>query len=284
MYLDLDKGLVERFLNVVSSDAPAGKQKEQVVQDFLEEHPELIPTPNLLNHHLHFQSVVSKFPLSTELVTDYIYVTKSSDAWRVTLVELETPDKSIFTQDTKKTITTADFNAALNQVRSWKNFLDDNKAEVIRKLEPLLRPQVMQRNPVEFNYQLVIGRSEDKNLSEARKKHIRGLIKETGIDILTYDSVVNWYENNPRYTKNVLRLTGTHYTFKHMHLEPLQILSQIGPDYFELSQQHSEQLRAQGYEIDQWRKGHLLTVNGKYTTETARTRLAQGTLPVLDDK
>ncbi len=152
-----DAALVAAFKNVLNNPPPAGRQKEQVVQDYLEQHTELIPTPNRLNHHLHFQSVVSKFPLGTELTTDYLYITKSSDTWRITLVELESPDKSIFTADTRKTTTSAEFNAALNQVRSWKHFLADNKDEVLRRLEPLLRPVNMRCNPVEFHYQLIIG-------------------------------------------------------------------------------------------------------------------------------
>ncbi len=264
----IDNSLIEAFKTVLDSPPPAGRQKEQVVQDFLEKHTVLIPTPNRLNHHLHFQSVVSKFPLGTELATDYLYITKSSDTWRITLVELENPEKSIFTSDTRRTTTSAEFNAALNQVRSWKHFLVDNKDEVLRRLEPLLQPANMRRNPVEFHYQLIIGRSADKNLTPERKRHIRGLIDETGIEIMTFDQLVDWYANDQKYEKLVLRLTGCHFAFKHMHFLPLQILSYVGPDRLLVSEEEIDRLKAGGYEMDKWSKGELLTYNWKYASST----------------
>jgi hypothetical protein len=148
--MELDESLLTEYLDVLDSQAPTGKQKEQIVQDFLENHTELIPTPNRLNHHLHFQSILSKFPLGTELTTDYVYLTKSSDAWIVTLVEIESPEKDIFTADAKRTTATAAFNAAMDQVRSWKQFIGKNKDEVIRRLNPIIQPAHMRSNPIEF--------------------------------------------------------------------------------------------------------------------------------------
>ena len=263
--LAVDKNLIADFYSLLDSPPPSGRQKEQVVQEYLEMHSELIPTQNLLNHHLHLETIVSKFPLGTELTTDYLYITKSSDTWRITLVEIESPDKPIFTGDMKKVTTTAEFNAALNQVRSWKYFIEDSKAEVIRRLEPLLRPLVLRNNQIEFHYQLIIGRSKAKNLSEERKKHFRGLGLETGIDLLTFDKVVSWYENGRPYKKLVLRLTGNRYAFKHMHFEPKHMLAHLGPDGLELTSEEIERLKTAGYEIEKWREGDLLVFNGKLT-------------------
>jgi hypothetical protein len=276
--LPYDSLLVDEFKKVLDSAPPKGRQKEQVVQDFLEQHSELIPTPNLLNHHLHFESVISKFPLGTELTTDYVYITKSSDTWRITLVELEKPEKPIFTSDMHKATTSAQFNAALNQVRSWKYFLSENQAEVLRRLEPLLQPTSMRRNPTEFNYQLIIGRSADKNATLERKKAIRGLIDETGIEIMTFDQLLDRYQNDQRYQKLILRLTGMRYEFKHMHFLPSQILSYVGPDSLALSQEEIQQLNADGYEMDKWGNGELLTYNWKYADSTWMAEIQDGSL------
>ena len=59
----------------------------------------------------------------------------------------------------------------------------------------------MRRNPVEFNYQLIIGRSEEKNGSLERIKTLARLRKETGIDIMTYDTLLNHYRHSERYKK-----------------------------------------------------------------------------------
>jgi Domain of unknown function (DUF4263) len=264
LFVPIDEALIKKYELMLEAGPPPGHQKEQVVQSFLEDNSELIPTPNLLNHHLHYGCVVSKFPLSTELLTDYLYVTKSSDLWRVTLVELETPEKRIFTGESRRANTTAEFNAALNQVRSWKHSLDDWKDGALRNLEPLLRPKNMQQNPIEFQYQLIIGRSKDKNRSALTKRHMRGLMSESGIDILTYDTVLNWYRHNQRYKKNVLRLVGRQYEFKRMHIEPDRLLSYVGVDFLKLNASELDLFRARGYEIDKWLDGSLLVVNGKY--------------------
>ena len=278
MLSDQEEKLATEFTSLIDSPPPNGRQKEQVVQDFLETNSELIPTPNRLNHQLHFGSIVSKFPLSTELTTDYVYITKSSDLWRITLVELETPDKKLYTADLKVPNTTAEFNAALNQVRSWRNFIDENRGEVLRKLAPLLQPIPMRRNPIEFNYQLIIGRSKDKNLSEDRKRHFRGLIRESNIDILTYDTLLNWYRHDRRYKKNILRLSKTHFTFKHLHMNPEHILAYVGPDHLEFTTEHYERLSKEGYEMDKWQQGELLTYNRKYAASTYDERLKSGSL------
>ncbi|QIF98948.1 Shedu immune nuclease family protein [Proteus terrae] len=256
----IDETLIANFKALLDDPAPQGRQKEQVVQDFLEQHTMLIPTPNLLNHRLHFQSIITKFPLGTEITTDYIYITKSSDVWRITLVELESPDKNIFTSDTKKAIISAEFNAALSQVRSWKHFIEENKSEVIRHIEPLLRPLAMLRNPIEFDYQMIIGRSENKNFTRGRKQHFRGLIDETGIDIITYDQLIDYY-NTP---KLVLRLTGHQFAFKYMSFEPTQIFAYVGPDSLSLSSDQITFLKNSGYEMEKWSRGDLLTFNVKF--------------------
>jgi len=151
-YLDVDEALLSSFSALLEGPAPQGRQKEQVVQDYLELHNELVPTPNLLNHHLQLNSIVSKYPLSTDLITDYLYLTKSSGSWIITLVELESPDKDIFTSDLKRATPTAPFTAALAQVMDWKSYVEDHKSELLERLAPLLVPHPMRRNPVSFEY------------------------------------------------------------------------------------------------------------------------------------
>src|SRR5438874_9676978 len=89
---------------------------ESEVQSFLEGHSELIPTPFLSNHGLHFGAVISKLPLDTSLISDFAYLTKSSRRWDLVLVELEDPGKPIFTKDPRMAVFSASFNAALAQL------------------------------------------------------------------------------------------------------------------------------------------------------------------------
>jgi hypothetical protein len=274
---DINEELLIKFHEVIESPAPDGKQKEQAVQNFLEENTELIPTPNRLNHQLHFEAILSKFPLGTELITDYVYITKSSDVWRITLVELESPEKEIFTGDKRRAIFSSQFNAAVAQVRNWKIFLDENREEFLRRIRPMLRPLGMANNPVEFHFQLIIGRSENKNLTQDRRKHFRRFLNEAGIDILTYDQLCDWYKNDRRFKKIVMRLTGTGFSIKHMPILPNQILSYMGPDCLFLTKEEITRLESAGYEMEKWLKGELLVYNTRYALSTAEQEMKDGT-------
>lgn len=262
-----DPKLIESFKAVIDEAPPEGRQKEQVVQDFLEANTELIPTPNRLNHQLHFKSVISKFPLGTGLVTDYAYLTKSSDTWRITLVELESPEKDLYTRGTQKVHKTAQFTSAIDQVRSWKQYLETHRALVEESLNPLLKPTNMRKNPIEYQFQLVIGRSANKNLTEGRKRDFRALQQETGIFVMTYDQLVSWYEEDLVFKKNVLRLTGSAFAFKSMKAGPLNMLSFLGPGELVLSNEEISNLDSLGYDMKAWQRGELLSFNGQWTRE-----------------
>ncbi|RWE07710.1 MAG: DUF4263 domain-containing protein [Mesorhizobium sp.] len=179
-FLDYDEALAREFLKLIESPPPKGRQKEQVVQDFLEQHTELIPTPNLLNHHLQLNSIVSKFRLSTALITDYVYLTKSSGRWTITLVELESPDKAIFTAHMGRAVPSSGFTAALAQVIDWKTYVDDHKAEILQRLKPLIVPPGMRENPVTFEYQLIIGRSKTRTRAARGSNILRRFVRATG--------------------------------------------------------------------------------------------------------
>ncbi len=262
MFLPFDQTLVDGFLRLLSEPAPPGRKKELVIQEFLEDNTALVPTPNLLNHHLHFQCFVSQFPLDAALRTDYIYLTKSSASWRITLVEIENPDKPLYTNTTRVT-PSAHFTAAIAQVKEWQIFVENNREYVLKKLGPLLRPPGMASNPAEFNYQLVIGRSKEKNLSLQRKKHFQRIARDNGIDMMTYDGLLNYYTNGERYMKNVLLARRNGYEFKRLHVEPTHIFAYLGPDELYLVGDQRQWLIDRGYEIAKWEKGDMLSVNIK---------------------
>lgn len=263
MYEDFNPDLKNEFLNLLEGGAPPGQQKEQMIQNFLEANSELIPIPNMLNHGLHFDFIISKFQVANNLVSDYVYLTKSSAQWIVTLVELEISEKSIFTSSMDKEVGSAAFNNALDQVRSWKAYLKEHRREFLDRLAPLMQP--MGRNPVEFNYQLVIGRSADKNKNERRMEYIAEIERERGITIMSYDSLLNWYENGPRFKKNILRAVGNRFEFKRMNVHPYLAFAWLGNDVLSLSKNQIASLSSDGYMMKEWLAGKTLAVNGKYT-------------------
>lgn len=275
MHYPVNVDLVKAFLQVLNNDPPQGKQKETVVQDFLESNTELIPTPNLLNHHLHYNVIISKLPLDTSLVSDFVYLTKSSDTWRITFVEIEVPDKKIFTNSKDQVNTSADFNAAIGQVRSWQVFLKKNRDEVIRRLKPLMLPLSMANNPIEFQFQLIIGRSEEKNLTQARRDHFREIAESSSIDIMTYDTLIEYYKNHLRYFKNIFALKKERFIIKSLSADLRSIFSFISPEHLELSANQKQTLKDKGFQIEEWESGKPLMVNGKYTLEEFEKMMEQ---------
>jgi len=266
---DSDDELIERYRQLLDDKPPAGRQKEQVVQDFLELHTRFIPTPNLLNHQLHFETILSKFALDTDHIPDYCYITRSSGRWRITLVELESPDKPIFIKNDESPVFSSKFNEAITQVQSWKNLIEDSKSVIIARFTPLIAPLDTPRSPVEFKYQLIIGRSANKNKNYQRKQAFLRKATETEIDIFTYDQLIDYYQTER--TKLVMRRTkNDRLEFKHMHFHPNKILARVGPDILTLSPQQKKELLEAGYEIHKWETNDLLNYNIKLAESTGK--------------
>lgn len=90
--MKLEEKLLEQYFDVIGKNG----NTENQIQEFLEENTIFIPMPFLLNHYLHMNCVISKFKLGNEFVTDFAYLTKSSDYWEFVLVELEDAKKEDF--------------------------------------------------------------------------------------------------------------------------------------------------------------------------------------------
>lgn len=73
---------------------------EQTYQKYLEDNPEFIPREFIQNHGLHLSTVFRKFPLSSEYIPDFLYVSKSSDDWNVVFIEIEKPSSKYFLNNT----------------------------------------------------------------------------------------------------------------------------------------------------------------------------------------
>jgi hypothetical protein len=170
---------IEEFKALLSR---SGRQ-ENAIQAFLEKHTAFVPTPGLLNHRLHLNCIISKFPIG-DRIADYAYLTKSSDEWKLVLVELEDSGKKLFTQSSKHVGFTADMNDAIAQVDVWREYWNENRQEVVKSLEPLLVPPGMRRNGVSLECVLVIGRSAEKDNNEARRTRLAALRRDKDIHVM----------------------------------------------------------------------------------------------------
>lgn len=91
------------------------KANENAIQAFLEAHTMFLPKPDILNHQLHMNCVIAKFPIG-ERSTDYAYLTKSTVEWQLVLVELEDSSKKIFKASNKNDGFTVEFSDAIAQM------------------------------------------------------------------------------------------------------------------------------------------------------------------------
>lgn len=262
-----DYNLIEKFKQLIDFPQADGTKKEQEIQNFLEDNSVLIPTPNRLNHQVNLGAIISKFPLGNRYITDYVYISKSSDRWNVVFVEIELPDKTIFTKAKNQVNATSKFNEALNQVRSWQIYLNEHRQEIIKQLEPLLVPSSMRRNPINFCFELIYGRSSEKNSVE-KNQYLNTISGQNNIKIMTYDTLISYYENELIIPKDIMSFKQGKYHYKKLVTKPQNVFSYIGPGDLELTSVQKDILRADGYEIDKWCNGEMLTHNIRFTKNT----------------
>jgi hypothetical protein len=256
--MEENEDLIREYYNLLDNES-----NENDIQKFLEQNSELIPLPFLSNHHLHFASIISKFKLGNNFITDFAYLTKSSDCWEFVLVELEDSKKKIFTNDRENIYFSAEFNHAYDQITSWMAYVEENKTNILKQLEKIRVP--LEQNPVKFRYVLIFGRNQEKNNSERRRKMLSQ--KNTdNIKVLTYDSLISAYQSLPYVQKKIILTPWREKGFK-VKVVPNElhtnIFSYIYPEYLSVSSDNIDILSRQGYRIEAWLNNHLLSVNGK---------------------
>jgi len=240
---------------------------EQDLQDFLEVHPEFIPQVFLQNHGMHLQCIISKFPLDTSLVTDFVYLAKSSASWNIVLIELERHQKPLLVNADKTPTPSSELSGALAQVREWMAFIEDNKSEVLRRLSPIRVP--LADRPVNFKYMLIIGKDREFSSKRSLQRALGQLNSET-IKVTTYDGILRNYDNTrgPVWRPNILRVERSKYTIKRLHSSPWNLFAYVGPGDLLLTQEHENILERDGYNILAWRRGELLTGHEGKATAT----------------
>ncbi|MGT2516830.1 Shedu anti-phage system protein SduA domain-containing protein (plasmid) [Sphingomonas panni] len=115
------KQKLEDFRTLIAAE----KKNENQIQAFLEANTTFMPTPDLLGHQLHLNSVIAKFRVG-ERSTDYAYLTKTSIEWQLVLVELEDSGKRIFKPSSNNLAFTSEFTDAVAQIDVWRDYAADS--------------------------------------------------------------------------------------------------------------------------------------------------------------
>lgn len=238
-------------------------KNENDIQCFLEEYSEFLVTPWMLNHQLHMNCIITKFPIG-DRIADFAYLTKSSDKWYLVLVEIERANKPLFKKSSKHVGMSAEFNEALAQTNVWREYWDEHHDVVKERLRPLLVPLGMAQNRIEHRRVLVIGRSDEKNSSETRRKRIAVMEADQQIEILTFDSLLRHYLNGWGKKRCIISPRSNGYAIKRMDGLPQHLFSHVYPEHLDVSDKFEAELKIAGFQIDDWRKNNLLTFNGKW--------------------
>lgn len=268
--------LIQEFENLLSDKST----DENDVQRYLEEHSELIPLPILEGHQLHESVVISKLPIGNKFISDFAYLTKCSDRWRLVLMEIENPHKKIFTSDYQNHTTTSDFKNAYQQILSWKNYISQNLHIIKESIYHLMSPEIMKYYPLEVSYVLIIGRNKEKNMSPDRSAIFSNFGNSEDMTFKTYDSIISEYRNRKTPIQKIILSPWKNNSFsiKLVPTVPVEtwIFSYLTQDNLKVSEPQRSQLIDQGYRLDLWECGNLLTEDGKYDKQTKISMLPVG--------
>lgn len=244
------------------------------IQTVLEKHPELIPMPHLLNHRHHFNLMFKKFPLPNAQETDFLYLTKSSVEWWIVLIEIESSNKKIFTnKHTGNPVFHSEFNNAYDQITSWKAYLEQNQEPMKQAVMPLLIN--MHQNTISFKYVLVIGRNSE--LTTQQRKNMFRLKSTNEIRVMTYDSLISSFNNNPLDSKIIAVKTTSGYRIQNLNDADTSIFANLQNGNIQFDNIIRNELIAKGYNIPDWETGNLLTVNNKETLSSFKTSFLKPT-------
>ena len=125
-------------------------------------------------------------------------------------------------------------------------------------------------NPIEVCYVLVTGRNPSGRFSRAQSRLVYQLHREQRIRLLTWDSLLRMSEEYRRWRLNVLVQKDGRASFKRAQAHT-SIFAEFHADQIDLPADQEAWFRAEGYDIDRWRKGNLLVLNHKYPADRAGT-------------
>ena len=161
--------------------------------------------------------VISEFRLGNEFVADFVVLAPFSGGVEVMLIEVEPPSSSIFNKDGSLAKRA---NKAVEQVNSWRQYIDKNRQQFIRDLARYAKERDLIKEHVDemtctagwplhhprmsfyYTYVIIIGRREplkDQNLE--RKAAFR---KNNNVEIVTCDRLLTGTRKIDRNPKQYL--------------------------------------------------------------------------------
>jgi hypothetical protein len=167
----------------------AASPSEKDMQAFLERHPALVPgsrTPGNSSGHypLHCALITQpKLQGLTTRIPDFMWISTHSAGWFPTLIEIESPEKKLFT---KAGHPTRHFTQARSQLEQWKTWFS-NSTNVQTFIEMYRVPEYMKSGrQMQLHMILVYGRREEfeSNYTLSKERHS---LNVPGMEIMSFD-------------------------------------------------------------------------------------------------
>ena len=170
-------------------------KSEAEMHYFLETNPALLPGLYDLHNGPLGNVVISKLPLANDYVTDFAFISINSAVSQITLIEIESPTMRIFrnTDD----LFSSKFNQALQQVRDWALWVEQNTTFMKDLFRNIYFRQVFRNQKIVTRTILVAGKRGEIQNSPQREKRWAGLNQSSGPIVMSYDRLGETFFLNP---------------------------------------------------------------------------------------
>ena len=179
---------IANFRELLSSDP-----YECEVQDFLEQHPWLVPghsTPGSPSGHfpLHSSLIAQpKLPGQLTRFPDFMWIATHSGAWYPTLIEIERPSCNIYNKDGTPS---QHFSKARNQLNQWRSWFN-SEANVAQFKEMYGIPDFMLGRRMILHMILIYGRRSELDNSPELARQRGSLLSGDDEELVSFDRLLD---------------------------------------------------------------------------------------------
>lgn len=161
---------------------------EQELQQFLEQNPSFVPggrTP-MSGHLPKFNALFTQplLPGFDARKPDFMWLAKNSLTTYITLIEIESPTKMLFTKDGQQQ---AKFTQAHRQLKDWRIWFDDSDNRSLFLKNYGIPASDMSSNRLELRLLLVYGRSAEFENDAALSRRRGELLNPPDEDLMSFD-------------------------------------------------------------------------------------------------
>jgi len=191
----------EDFKQIIGEEKRAQTYNEKKIHDFIDKNPtcllSLVMNNQVDGYSIYGSSIFSKISIGSweKRVPDFIIITYNSVSITFNLIEIEAPNRKIFTEQNDFT---ADFNHSLTQLEDWKRLFTNNSNGMEKKMVIDCFSDMGIHNgarAINSKYFLVYGSSEEYNNHETKTKRLNQKFDNASFYYSSYDRLLRNFVN-----------------------------------------------------------------------------------------